>query len=103
MPLRPKPVSQWPPITELIEPREENRRKRLAVINSAVESQDAIAERQRLESRFGQTEDTAQLSDDFEVLGFMAPYVVVRRKSDGRKGNLEFQHTTRFYFNFVAD
>ena len=43
---------------------------------------------------------TDQLSDDFEVLGFMAPLVVVRRRSDGRKGSLEFQHGPRFYFNF---
>ena len=82
---------------------EDLRRKRMAVVNDAVESQDRMAERKRLEVQHGQVWDAAQLSHDFEVLGFMAPYVVVRRKSDGRKGNLEFQHTTRFYFNFVAD
>jgi hypothetical protein len=26
--------------------------------------------------------------------------VVVRRRSDGGKGSLEFQHQPRFYFNF---
>jgi hypothetical protein len=31
------------------------------------------------------TWDTAALSRDFEVLGFMAPFVVVRRKCDGVK------------------
>jgi hypothetical protein len=30
----------------------------------------------------------------------MAPFVVVRRLSDGQKGSLEFQHHPRFYFNF---
>jgi hypothetical protein len=82
---------------------EEVRRRRLAVVNSAVESKDPTTERQRLEAQYGRVWDTAQLSVEFEVLGFMAPYVVVRRKSDGRKGSLEFQHLPRFHFNFVAD
>jgi hypothetical protein len=34
------------------------------------------------------------------VIGFMAPLVVVRRKHDGKKGSLEFQHSPRFYFGF---
>ena len=33
----------------------------------------------------------------------MAPFVAVRRKSDGAKGSMEFTHSPRFYFNFVAD
>jgi hypothetical protein len=52
----------------------------------------------------GQTWDKEQLQQDFEVLGFLAPYVVVRRKSDGQKGSLEFRHSSpRIYFNFQAD
>ena len=43
---------------------------------------------------------TDQLSDAFEGLGFMAPRGVVRRRSDGRKGSLEFQHGPRFYYSF---
>jgi len=82
---------------------EEIRRHRLANINSAVQSQDTDRERQRLEAQYGQVWDMAQLSVDFDVLGFIAPYVVVRRKSDSRKGSLEFQHHARFYFNFVLD
>jgi hypothetical protein len=58
--------------------------------------------RQYLEAKHGQVWDTSQLSDDFEVLGFMAPIVVVRRKSDGQKGSLCFQHSPRFYFSFDA-
>jgi hypothetical protein len=81
----------------------EIRRQRWAAINSTVESHDPNTERQRLEAQPGQVWDTAQLSNDFEILGFMAPFVVVRRKSDGRKGSLEFQHHPRFYFNFVLD
>jgi hypothetical protein len=42
------------------------------------------------------------LSEDFVVLGFMAPYVGVERKCDGQKGSMEFQHSPRFYFNFLS-
>ena len=82
---------------------EEIRRSRLAAINRTVETDDPTTERQRLEAQYGQVWDTAQLAEDFEVLGFMAPYIVVRRKADGRKGSLEFQHLPRFYFNFALD
>jgi hypothetical protein len=48
------------------------------------------------------TWNTQELQRDFEVLGFQAPYVVVRRKADGQKGSLEFANRPREYFNFVA-
>jgi hypothetical protein len=79
------------------------RRARLVEINSAVESHNAEAERKRLQSQHGQIWDAAQLAAEFEVIGFSAPYVVVKRKADGRKGSLEFQHMPRFYFNFLLD
>jgi hypothetical protein len=47
--------------------------------------------------------DTEALRRDFTVHGFMAPFVIVTRKVDGVKGVLEFTHSPRFYFNFVAD
>ena len=43
-----------------------------------------------------------ELSRDFEVLGFLAPYVCVIRKSDGVKGSLAFRHAPRIYFGFEA-
>jgi len=49
------------------------------------------------------TWDTDALRAEFEVLGFMAPFVVVRRRSDGMKGSMEFTHYPRTYFNFVED
>ena len=82
---------------------EEIRRQRLATINTTVESHDPNTERKRLEAVNGQVWDTAQLSNDIQVLGFAAPYVVVMRKSDGRKGSLEFQRHPRFYFNLILD
>jgi hypothetical protein len=33
----------------------------------------------------------------------MAPFVVVRRKSDGVKGSMMFQHMPRYYFSFRED
>jgi hypothetical protein len=48
----------------------------------------------------GQTWDTTQLQDDFKVVGFSAPYVVVIRKSDSTKGILQFTHNPRIYWGF---
>lgn len=77
------------------DPTETIRRARLAEIN--LEPNSRVA----LEARYGQVWDTSELSEDFEAIGFMAPLVVVRRRSDGKKGSLEFQHQPRFYFNFM--
>jgi hypothetical protein len=44
--------------------------------------------------------DTTTLQQDYEVLGFQAPYVVVIRKSDGQKGSLMFDHMPRRYYGF---
>lgn len=57
-------------------------------------------DRELLSQKYGQIWDTSEMSKDFEVLGFMAPYVVVVRQVDGVKGTLMFQHNPRFYFNF---
>ena len=46
--------------------------------------------------------DTAQLQDEFEVIGFLAPFVVVRRISDGQQGTLMFNHAPRYYFGWSA-
>jgi hypothetical protein len=59
--------------------------------------------RQALESAYGQVWDTAEFVAEFDVLGFLAPFVVVQRKSDRQKGSIEFQHDPRFYFRFVPD
>jgi hypothetical protein len=59
--------------------------------------------REALEAEHGQVWDTNQLGDEFHVIGFAAPLVVVRRKSDGQKGSVFFQTSPRFYFAFVAD
>lgn len=75
---------------------EEYRRQRVNEINAEPGSREA------LEAEYGQVWDTSQLSQDFSVVGFAAPFVVVIRKSDGQKGSLEFQHSPRFYWGFRA-
>jgi len=46
--------------------------------------------------------DTEELRRDYEVLGFLAPFVAVRRKSDDRSGSLTWVPAyPRFYYNFV--
>lgn len=50
-----------------------------------------------------ETWDTDALRRDFEVLGFAAPFVIVRRKSDSVKGSLSFTHSPRVYFDFQPD
>jgi hypothetical protein len=59
--------------------------------------------RQALEKEHGKVWDTEELSRDFEVKGFMAPFVAVKRKSDGKTGSMEFQARPRFYYSFRED
>ena len=79
------------------DPTETIRRQRLAEINAEPGSREA------LEAQHGQVWETSELQQDFEALGFMAPYIVVRRRSDGVKGSLEFQHDPRLYFSFKPE
>ena len=78
------------------DPTEAPRRRRLAELNPG-------AGRPELERRHGRVWDPAELARGFEVVGFLAPYAVVRRKCDGRLGSLEFQHEPRFYSEWRQD
>jgi hypothetical protein len=78
----------------MIDETESIRKELLVTINYQPDSREA------LEVEHGQVWDTRQLGQDFDVLGFAAPLVVVKRKSDGQKGSLFFQHNPRFYFGF---
>ena len=77
------------------DPTEHLRRERMAEIAADAGSREA------LEACYGQVWDTAELTTDFEVIGFAAPLVVVRRRADAVKGSLEFQPHPRLYFNFA--
>lgn len=58
------------------------------------------AKRKELEEQYGQVWNTTELQEDFTVSGFMAPFVVVKRKSDNKRGSLSFDHMPRFYYDF---
>lgn len=58
---------------------------------------------QDLAQTTGPAWDTEAFKRDFEVLGFLAPFVLVRRRSDGKRGTLEFVHLPRVYFNWQED
>jgi hypothetical protein len=77
------------------DPTESTRRELVQEINSNANP------RERLEALHGQVWDTTELMDDFEVIGFRAPFVVVKRRSDNKVGSLTFQHDPRFYFDFT--
>ena len=79
------------------DPTESLRRERLAEINAEPGGRAA------LEAQYGEVWDTNELRADFDVLGFMAPLVVVRRRSNGVRGSLEFQHSPRLYFNWQPE
>ena len=81
----------------MIDETETIRREMVATINSAP------GNRPDLEAKHGQVWDTSELRNDFEVLGFLAPVVVVCRRSDGLRGSLMFQHDPRFYHSFQPE
>ena len=60
-------------------------------------------DRAKLEAEHGDVWSTAEMQKDFSVIGFMAPFIVVTRKSDQKKGSLMFTHSPRFYFGFTED
>ena len=73
------------------------RRQMVATINADPGS------RADLESKHGQVWDTTELQNDFQVLGFAAPFVIARRRADGVRGSLMFQHSPRLYHSFSPE
>ena len=46
---------------------------------------------------------TREMTRDFETIRFNAPFVIVRRRSDGQQGTLQFNHRPRIYWGFDPD
>lgn len=84
-------------MSQHIDETEDTRRALVAVISADPGSREA------LEGEYGQVWDTTQLTEEFSVEGFAAPFVVATRKSDGVRGSLMFQHRPRFYFRFEPE
>ena len=78
------------------DPTESIRREMVHEINEKERTKDYFV------AKFGQENvwDTGELIRDFTVHSFLAPFCFVRRKSDGKKGVVTFQHHPRVYFNF---
>ena len=81
----------------MTDPTEPIRREMVTQINSIEGS------REYLEAKHGEVWDTSELQEQFEVLGFMAPLVGVRRRCDRVRGSVMFQHSPRFYFSFSPE
>jgi len=62
----------------------------------------AAVTEEALREKYGQLWNTQQMQEDYTVLGFMAPFIGVIRKSDGVKGSLMFSHMPRWYHTFEA-
>lgn len=74
-----------------------------AIRREMIETGQPYDDLEKSEEQGGQTWGTAELQHEFDVLGFAAPFVVVRRKADGKKGTLEFTHSPRIYFGWTED
>lgn len=84
------------------DPTEFFRKIEIAKINGDVESNNEETERARLEKIYGigNVWNTSEVTQNFEILSFLAPYCAAIRRTDGKKGLLQFQHNPRLYFDF---
>ena len=78
----------------MYDPTENNRRYLVNQLNST-----AAEDKKAAIHKYGEPVwTTDELREEFEVENFAAPFVMVRRKSDGKKGSITFQHQPRLYF-----
>lgn len=87
------------------DPTETTRRQWAAEINTVAQSMPQDAFYQTLVETYGAANvwTTNELAKKFEVLGFMAPFCVVRDRATGKKGSVEFSHFPRYYFEFRSE
>jgi len=84
------PVPSDDPLEHAADPTEPVRRR--MIVTGQPEADLAAAE------EVWTTEEATAL---FEFISFAAPFALVRRRSDGVEGTLEFTHHPRRYFDFV--
>ena len=80
---------------------ESARKIHMFLINAGY-SDNEIERYQELVNTYGKNNvwTSDQISQDFNIEGFMAPYVVGTRRADNVRGSLAFTHSPRFYFDF---
>lgn len=87
----------------MVDDTEGIRRVMVRTLGDAIQSDDPDIERQRLKAQYGQVWNTKEMSAEFTVHGFMAPFVVVTKIDTGERGTLMFQDWPRFYFAWSKD
>lgn len=60
-------------------------------------------ERKELEEIHGKVWSTDEVTKEFQIISFNAPFCDVKEKSTGKRGLIEFQARPRFYFDFIED
>ena len=72
------------------DPTESIRKQMVAELNSEE------ATKAELEEKHGQVWTTFEMQEEFDALGFMAPFIIVGRKDTGEKCSLLFTHSPRY-------
>lgn len=80
-------------------------RKIHAQLINAGYSEDRAKRKLELIQSYGEDNvwDNDEVSEIFSFQGFMMPYAVVTRYSDGQRGTVTFTHSPRFYFDFKPE
>ena len=80
---------------------EPTRRVLVQAINSRL-SEDEVERYAELVAQYGEDNvwDTDGVSKDFQIEGFMAPFVTATHRGTFEKGSLQFCHHPRFYFDW---
>ena len=78
---------------------EESRR----IMTDTINEEAQTSSEDQLREKYGQLWNTKQLQEDYEVHGFMAPFIKVTRKSDNVDGLLMFSHHPRWYHSFKPE
>ena len=82
---------------------ENERRILVNLFNSSVENMTETEAREFISKTEKDIYNTKELQESFNVVGFIAPFVSVVRKSDNKKGMMTFTHYPRFYFGFEGE
>lgn len=56
-----------------------------------------------LEAKHGKIWTTSEMQEEFDALGFMAPFIIVRKRDTGERGSLMFTHSPRYYFSWSPE
>ena len=55
--------------------------------------------KEELQKTYGQVWTTDELTSEFSIESFLAPFCFGVHRETGKKYSIQFQHSPRFYFN----